>query len=134
MLEFLKEYAEWFVLISIVTFLISLLLIPALIIRIPADYFCHDKRHKINNQQPLIKLFIIIAKNLLGGVLVISGFIMLFMPGQGLITLLIGMMIMNYPGKYTLERWLIIKFHGINAINWYRTRHHLPPLQMPDKY
>ena len=133
MFEFLKEYAELFVLVSIVTFLVSLIIIPALIIRIPADYFCHDKRHDINNQHPLIKLFISIAKNMLGGILIIAGIIMLFMPGQGLITLLIGIMIMNYPGKYTLERWLIVKFHGINAINWYRARHGKPPLQMPNK-
>ncbi len=133
MLELLKEYAEWFVAISIITFLVSLFIIPALIIRIPADYFCHNKRHAINNQHPLIKLLITIAKNILGGILVIAGIIMLFVPGQGLITLLIGMMIMNYPGKYTLERWLIIKFHGINAINWYRARHNQPPLQIPDK-
>ena len=133
MFEFLKEYAEWFVVISIVIFLVSLFIIPALIIRIPADYFYHDKRHNINNQHPLIKLFITIAKNILGGILTIAGIVMLFMPGQGFITLLIGMMIMNYPGKYTLERWLIVKLHGINAINWYRSRHNQPPLQMPDK-
>jgi archaellum biogenesis protein FlaJ (TadC family) len=133
MLNFIQQHGQWFALISFTVFIASLFIVPALLIRIPADYFCHHNRHTTDNKHPLIKLVISIAKNILGSILVIVGFLMMFIPGPGLLTFFIGMMIMNYPGKYTLERWLIIKLRGLSAINWYRNRHDQPPLLMPDE-
>lgn len=133
MFDFIKAYSEWIILLSILTFIGTLLIVPSLVIRIPTDYFCDTKRHKTEALHPLIRLVLVILKNILGGILVLAGFIMLFTPGQGLITLFIGLMIMNYPGKYVLERWLIVHSGGLSAINWYRARHHQPPLQIPEK-
>jgi Putative transmembrane protein (PGPGW) len=128
MIDFLKDHAQWIIIFSILSFIATLILVPVIIIRLPADYFSATKRHKKASHHPVIQFFSLLVKNLLGGLLLLAGLIMLFTPGQGLITLLAGMMIMDYPGKYTLERWIILRFNLLKPMNWYRARHKLAPL------
>jgi len=61
------------------------LLVPALIKRIPADYFSHSQRHRLapTSRYPAISFALAGAKNLLGATLVLAGLLMLFVPGQG---------------------------------------------------
>lgn len=123
----------WLVSISLASFVAGLALAPLLVIRIPADYFSHPHRQRLANsvRHPLIRLAFAGAKNLLGGILVLAGLLMLVTPGQGLLTLLAGLVIMNYPGKFALERWLITRPRVLPAINWLRSRRGHPPLQAP---
>jgi len=128
MIDFLKDHAEWLITFSVIIFITTLILVPTIIVHLPVDYFSEIKRQTVDSKQPAIKILINIIKNISGGILVLAGLVMLFTPGQGLITLLTGIMIMNYPGKYRLERWLIIRFHLLTPINWYRARHDREPL------
>ena len=73
------------------------------------------------------------VKNLLGLLLVLAGLVMLVTPGQGLITLLVGLMIMNYPGKYKLERWLVMRPKVLPAVNWLRAKFNHPPLEIDER-
>lgn len=129
----LAEYAGWLVGLSLFTFVATLLLVPVLVVRLPSDYFSHHHRHRmaISTRHPLVNFLITGLKNIFGIALVLVGLLMLVTPGQGLLTLLVGLMIMNYPGKYTLERWLIRRLHILPALNWLRTRAGRPPLQAP---
>lgn len=63
----------------------------------------------------------------------LAGLLMLFMPGQGLLTLLVGLTIMNYPGKHALERWLIERPYVMQAVNWLRAKYGQVPLLPPDR-
>ena len=47
---------------------------------------------------------------------------MLFIPGQGLLTIAIGLLLVDFPGKYRLERWLISRRPIIRVVNWMRRR------------
>jgi hypothetical protein len=47
---------------------------------------------------------------------------MLVTPGQGILTLLIGLMLMNFPGKYHVERWLVMRPGVMRGMNWLRAR------------
>ena len=134
LIEFLADNAKWVLAISLVTFVIGLVLVPIFVTRIPTDYFDYRRRHRMlaKARRPLIALLLTSIKNLLGGILVLLGLIMLITPGQGLITLLVGLMIMNYPGKYTLERWLIRRPHVLPAVNWLRKKYGHPPLDPPN--
>lgn len=134
LIEFLSNNAQWVVAISIATFVAGLVLVPVFITRIPADYFDYRRRHRLSatTQHPLTVLILTTLKNLLGGVLVILGLVMLVTPGQGLVTLLVGLMIMNYPGKYRLEYWLIRRPHVLPAVNWLRKKYGHPPLDPPN--
>lgn len=133
MLDGLQQYEAlfwWLFAGSIVTFVATLVIVPVLIVRLPHDYFSHQRRHSLSrsNQRLLIRVPLVIFKNTLGVVLLVMGLIMLVTPGQGILTLLVGLMLLNYPGKYQLERWIVSRPAVFNAINWLRRRAGRPPL------
>lgn len=133
--DFVSSYAGWLAIISITSFIVGLVLMPVFVSRIPADYFSQSRRIRqlANSRHPALQLLLSSAKNVLGIVLVLAGLLMLFIPGQGLLTLLVGLMIMNYPGKYALERWLIERPHVLRALNWLREKYGQVPLLPPDR-
>ena len=122
----------WLVASSAFTFLASLILVPMLVVRIPADYFTHRKRHhkKPEKYPPVIRIIVLIIKNVLGLILFCAGILMLVLPGQGLFTMFIGIMMMNFPGKYRLERWIVERGPVLKSINWLRDRAGHAPLKV----
>lgn len=114
----------WIGLFSVVTFIASLFIIPVIVARIPADYFVDRQRHlsRLRRWHPVVYVALLVLKNLFGGLLVVAGIAMLVLPGQGILTILIGIMLMNFPGKYALERRLVSQSGVFNAINWIRKR------------
>jgi hypothetical protein len=131
--QFFFAYAGWIALGSLVSLLVGVLSLPFLVSRIPADYFSHSHRHRMSesSRHPLVRLFFSGIKNAIGAVFVLAGLIMLVLPGQGLLTLFAGLMIMNYPGKFGVERWLIQRPYVMPAVNRLRARYGHPPLQDP---
>ena len=70
-----------------------------------------------------------VGKNLLGSVLMVAGVAMLVLPGQGVLTILVGFLLVDFPGKYPLERWLVSR-RAIGApLNWLRSRAGRAPLE-----
>lgn len=131
----LGEQALWWLgALSVGGVLVSLVAIPWFIARMPTDYFCHPQREPLYAQyrHPLIGLGAATFKNLVGAVLVVFGIVMLFTPGQGLLTILVGLMLLNFPGKYRLERWLITRNGVLEAFNWLRAKVGKPPLRAPE--
>ncbi|GBE07762.1 hypothetical protein BMS3Bbin11_01896 [bacterium BMS3Bbin11] len=122
----------WLLASSAATFFVSLILVPMLVVRIPSDYFTHKKRHPKRPEKypPVIRIIALILKNLLGLVLVLAGVLMLVLPGQGLFTMVVGIMMMNFPGKYKLERWIVERGPVLRSINWLRRRAGHDPLNM----
>jgi hypothetical protein len=108
--------------------------VPWVISRLPADYFNREKRAawRRTAEEPLFALALGLAKNVFGAVLVVLGTIMLVTPGQGLLTLFIGLLLMNFPGKYRLERWLVSRQGVLKALNWMRARHGEEPFEAPE--
>ncbi len=78
------------------------LLIPLAIILLPVDFFARIPEKPFTRRHPLVAFLLIILRNALGGVLLIAGIIMLFVPGQGLLTILMGLALIDFPGKHTL--------------------------------
>ncbi len=72
---------------------------------------------------------ILIIKNVLGVGLLLAGILMLVLPGQGLFTMFVGIMMMNFPGKYKLERWIVARGPVLKSINWMRKRAGHEPLR-----
>lgn len=130
-----NETIVWWLLVSsAITFVASLILVPMMVVRIPSDYFSHEKRHPKRPEKypPVIRVMVLVAKNILGIVLVLAGILMLVLPGQGLFTIFVGIMMMNFPGKYKLERWVIKRGPVIKSINWLRHRAGQSPLKVHD--
>jgi hypothetical protein len=117
---------------SIALFVASLLVIPPLVVRIDPDYFTHDVRppNRWAHRAPLVRLLIGVTKNLLGCGLMLAGVAMLVLPGQGLLTVLMGFLLIDFPRKYQLEKWLVGRRYIIGPINWLRARRHRPPLRV----
>lgn len=127
MLEWLSEnqtLLTWLSVISLITFVGSLLALPWLVGMIPDDYFLHQSRQSANLKQrhPVVRLLLLIGKNLLGLLLLCGGLLMLFLPGQGLLTIAVGLLLMDYPGKYSLERRIVAHPSILKGINWLRTK------------
>lgn len=120
---------------SAVMIVASVLALPLILCRLPVNYFDHEKPHlirRIRSASPG-KAVVLIAKNFFGIILLAAGFLMLFLPGQGLLTILIGMILMDFPGKYQLERRIASSPKVLNAINWLRERHDHPPMKITRK-
>ena len=111
-------------LLSLAMFLGSLVAVPWLIGRLPADYFLtHWQRvDERRRQHPLAQLLVPLLRNLAGGVLLLAGVAMLLLPGQGLLTMVIGLCVMDFPGKRRLLDWMVEKQAIQQGLHWIRRK------------
>ena len=140
-MNYLNAFISWFsnhpgVLIglgisSILIFILSILGISWFIAQIPEDYFLSTKRKpsKWQEQKPILRLAFIFGKNIIGFSLIIGGLLMLVLPGQGFLTIVTGLLLVNYPGKYKLEKKLVAIPSIFRALNWIRVKANKPPLK-----
>jgi hypothetical protein len=120
----------WLTAFSVVTFVGSLIVVPWLVVRIPADYFADSVKLEKSRAvyHPIIRGILIIGKNLIGCLLIAAGVLMLVLPGQGMLTILIGILFLDFPGKYRMERWIVSHGPVLQSINWLRQRSGKVPL------
>lgn len=125
------RFLFWF---SLATFFGTLILIPVLVIHIPKDYFASEKRVRLYKRDghPVLELIFIVIKNIIGITFILTGIAMLVLPGQGLLTILIGIMLTDFPGKYRFERKLITRKRVWKSVNWIRAKAGKPPLKLSD--
>lgn len=123
----------WLCAASVVMFVASLLAIPAIITRLPADYFNHEWRRAAKPAGTPRVLYYgwLVLKNLIGAVLVAMGIAMLVLPGQGVLSVLIGLSLLNFPGKYHVERYIVSRKVVFRSLNWIRRRANKPPFRTP---
>lgn len=115
---------------SVVFFVGSILAIPLIIALLPVDYFVREPQlfRGLRPDRLILKLL----KNLVGIFFVLCGILMLFLPGQGLLSLLFGMSLLDFPAK---RRWQLAmvrhpRVHG--SINWIRRKAKKPPIELPE--
>jgi archaellum biogenesis protein FlaJ (TadC family) len=122
----------WLTMASIIGFFGSLIVIPWILIQIPSDYFSHRKRkkHQWGTYPPILRVVLLLMKNILGVIFIISGVIMLFIPGQGIITIIIGIILTDFPGKYKIERWIMNHTTILRYINKLRAKAKQSPIEV----
>lgn len=133
MIEWLQDNETvlwWMALGSVVAFIVSLIAVYGLLVLLPADYFRQEtgRPQQFLQGHPVLGWAVRIVKNLVGVVLLVAGILMLFLPGQGLLTILVAVMLLNFPGKYRLERWLVTRSGVKRSINWLRQKAGRQPL------
>lgn len=119
------------IVLFLITFTGSLAVVSFIMVKIPADYFKPDNPRKIMpNRHQAIRSLAILARNLLGAFLVLLGILMSLpgVPGQGLLTILLGIMLLDFPGKRGLEYKLVSKPRVRDAINKLRRKFDKPDL------
>jgi hypothetical protein len=117
--------------VTIVTAVVSLAAVALVVVRIPSTYFVGDDPPRVwADRHPFLRWPAVILKNLLGVTLVALGALMSVpgVPGQGLLTILIGAMLIDLPGKRKAEKWLLRRRGVLNAINRLRARYGRPLL------
>lgn len=117
----------WLFVGSIASLVLCALLLPVIVLRLPADYFA-SSRDEEPPPRSLAGWLWRIGKNLIGVVFLLAGIAMLVLPGQGVLTILIGLLLINFPGKRRLERRIIGRPTILNILNTMRARRSLPPL------
>lgn len=110
---------------SVVMFVGSLLAVPFIVARAPRDYFTRqDGRESAS-------LPLKVLKNLAGGLMLSAGVLMLLLPGQGVLTLLVGLALLDVPGKHALQVRLARRPGVLTALNYVRKKTKREPFDPP---
>lgn len=128
----LEEYRHWLWVLGVLsvgTLIFSLVALPLVLIRLPADYFIRRPVRDWPTRHPVVHVMLVVLKNILGVVFVLAGIAMLVLPGQGLLTIFIGILLLDFPRKRRVERWLIRLPRLLQAANWIRVRYGQPPFE-----
>ncbi len=118
-------------LIFIVSFAVNLAIVSIVLVKIPANYFKKSYlRGFFKDRLPVVRVLGIIAKNALGVLLVVMGILLSLpgVPGQGILTILLGIMLLDLPGLRRLELKLVSRPKVFKTINRLRHRFGKPPL------
>jgi hypothetical protein len=133
-ISFLRRGGLWWGLaVSVAAAVVSFVAVVAIVVSWAPDRFKgeHDTRPGV--RRPLVLHVLgLIAKNIAGALLVALGLVMALpgVPGQGLLTAVIGVSLLSFPGKRRLERRFIRRPLVLRAVNGLRHRFHHPPLEL----
>lgn len=118
--------------IFLVSFFANLGIVTWILVKLPADHFSKSRKTKFwAGPRPWVHAAKVIGKNI-GGVLLVALGIVLSLPGvpgQGLLTVLLGIMLLDFPGRHHLEQKLLSRPSIVNSINKLRGRFGKKPLE-----
>ncbi|KAF0246032.1 MAG: hypothetical protein FD180_1096 [Planctomycetota bacterium] len=116
-------------LIFVATLVGSLAIVTFLIVRMPADYFVRGRTPPGPTWKHVAAMLL---KNLAGVVLVLVGVVLSLpgIPGQGVLTILVGLMLTDIPGVRALERWIVRRAAVKRALDAIRRRFGKAPLEV----
>lgn len=128
MIEFIETLINsenmvwWIGTFSILSFFFSISAVPVFIIGLPHDYFVNNKYRSLpwNGLHPVFRAALITGKNIAGVMILVIGFVLLFLPGQGILTMLAGIMLLDFPGKDRLMYFFVTQPAVIKSITWVR--------------
>ncbi len=131
--EVVRPWLPWIFLTSIVMFAGSLVALPVVVARLPKDAFDPAREATRRHRHPVLAIVVLVARNLVGIVFVVAGLAMLVLPGQGLLTLALGVVFLDVPGKDVLERKLTETSAFRRGANWMRRRMRREPFDFPER-
>jgi hypothetical protein len=130
LLRFFETHANWLFVLSVSSAVMlagSVLLVPWLVIRAPADVFVRPARV---HRGPFA-IAVAVVRNLLGAALFAAGLLMLVLPGQGMLTLVAALCLVDLPRKRALFRRLVARPALWKTLAWIRHRAGKPPFLEP---
>jgi hypothetical protein len=124
----------WFALgLSVGLALVSLAIAGAVVVSWPEDRFKPGARSTLLATHPtVVRALAHVGKNLAGIVLLLVGLVMALpgVPGQGILTMIIGLTLIDFPGKLDLERRLVSRPFVLRKLNALRRRFKRPALDV----
>jgi len=79
---------------------------------------------------PALRVVLQILKNMIGVFFIQVGIMLLMLPSQGLLTILLGIIMIDFPGKYHLQRWCISRESVLHSMNWLRKKGKRAPIKL----
>ena len=121
----------WVVSLSALMFFGSIVLAWYMIVRLPADYLVNadERSRKFAAQHPLVRVITIVTRNICGVLLLTAGVVMLLTPGQGILFIVLGVSLVDFPGKRDIVRRMMQQKRVFAAINRIREQANRPPLE-----
>lgn len=131
-LTLLKPWLPWLAGLSLTSIVLVAVAIPWLVLRLPASYFARRERSVFpwRRRHPLVYVPLRVLKNLVALALLVIGFALLFLPGQGVLTMVVGALLLDFPGKYQIERRLVAQPRILAALNGIRLKAGRPPFEL----
>lgn len=108
----------------------ALLILIVMLAVLPATYFQDGIPAQSRRRRGVVSVLVRLVKNALGLVLIVLGVLLSLpaIPGQGVLTMLIGVMLVDFPGKRPLEQKLVALPHVLETMNRIRAWLGRPPL------
>ncbi len=127
-----EEHADlvgWFSILSLLMVVGSVLLVPWLVLRAPHDVFVREAL--IDSERSVSSFLVWLLRNTLGVVLLFAGILMLVLPGQGLLTMVAALCLLDVPRKRQLLRSIGARPPVWKALGWMRSRAGKSPFDRP---
>lgn len=130
--DVLQPLLGWLAMLSVLTFFLSLILIPWGVGKLRQDCFLTlQQKERHTTPHSIGSIVLAIFRNVLGVILLFAGMIMLFLPGQGLLTILLGSLLISFPGKKRLINSLVHLPKIQHSMDWLRKKRGKPPFLWP---
>src|SRR5882757_2000422 len=104
----------------VLSFVISTGVVAIVLVKLPANYFsATHAREFLPNSSWHVRWGALIVKNVIGVLLILIGIVMSLpgVPGPGVVTILLGLVMMDIPGKRPLEARITQRPSVLKAIN-----------------
>jgi len=132
LLSWLNEYTLFFsavVVASVLLLIVSLAATPWFVASLPSNYLLPKARN--SKRKGVFGALVLTVKNVAGFMLIILGFLLMLTPGPGLVVLLVGISLAEFPGKQRLLIRIAIHPSVFKSLNWMRKRRGKPPFENP---
>ncbi len=132
-----EAWLGWVAAVSVAVMVLGVLVMPVVLLGLPADaverYLRDRSRREMSpgdwrRRHPVWRWSLRVVKNLAGVVLAVAGLAMLVLPGQGLVTLAVALLLLDVPGKRRVERKLLTHPRLLGPINRWRQRFGRAPI------
>lgn len=130
-----EGWTGWHVMFATVALAVSMAAVSVVVVgyvlsRLPPDYFVNPEARRCANRHPVMHVLFVVGRNLIGYVLIALGVVLSLpgVPGQGILTILMGVMLIDFPGKHRAELWLVTRKSVFNGVNKLRAKLGRPPL------
>ena len=135
MWDWIRNHGDWMAILGVgsaAMLVISVVAVPWAVLRLPTDALRRpNPLNAFGRHHPVLRVVVFLARNVLGIVLLLAGIAMLVLPGQGILTILLALIVMEFPGKWWLEHRLVGHPAVMRLLNWIRRKGHRERLDAP---
>lgn len=127
MKEWIETNGPTLAVISAGMLLLGIIAVPWIILKLPEDALVRpNPLDVLGRRHPAIRIGFLVLRNAVAAPLFILGVIMLVAPGQGILTIVLALVLADFPGKYKIERRLFASKPILRSLNWIRRKGRRP--------